>query len=244
MMESIMHYPITFSSIKRKLIEVIDDLKSCKVRAVMLKDNSTKLQLIVFIVLSLIIFGVIFFNSTNQIDFYSRMVYTLLIVLITFIVYCLSDYFWFLKNKQYVYEQSIRERELMKDLLKRTNVSLINSELTKQEQIELVINYYAKEINTYTYRYLGEIIFLLITLLCINQLLFFFNLMLFFGMFVYDGLYVRGSATQAFSDTILLLSCIKEFNKEDPKKCKKYILENKKKEIRNLKELYKLVLID
>jgi len=239
-----MYYPITFSSLKRKLIEVIDDLKSCKVRAVMLKNNSTKLQLIVFIVLSLIIFGVIFFNSTNQVDFYLRMVYTLLIVLITFIVYCLSDYFWFLKNKQYVYEQSIREKELMKDLLKRTNVSLINSELTKQEQIELVINYYAKEINTYTYRYLGEIIFLLITLLCINQLLFFFNLMLFFGMFVYDGLYVRGSATQAFSDTILLLSCIKEFNKEDSKKCKKYVLENKKKEIRNLKELYKLVLID
>ena len=68
--------------------------------------------------------------------------------------------------------------------------------------------------------------------------------MLFLGMFVYDGLYVRGSTTQAFSDTILLLSCIKEFNKEDPKKCKKYVLENKKKEIRNLKELYKLVLID
>ena len=132
----------------------------------------------------------------------------------------------------------------MKNLLNRANVDIINSELTKQEQIELVTNYYAKEINTYTYRYLGEIIFLLITLLCINQLFFFFNLMLFLGMFVYDGLYVRGSTTQAFSDTILLLSCIKEFNKEDPKKCKKYILENKKKEIRNLKELYKLVLFD
>jgi len=47
----------------------------------------------------------------------------------------------------------------MRDLLDRANVDIISSELTKQEQIQFVINYYAKEINTYTYRYLGEIIF-------------------------------------------------------------------------------------
>ena len=244
MMDSIMHYPITFIAIKRKIIEVIDDLKSCKVRAVMLKETSTTEQFILFIVFSFIIFGIILFNSTNQADFYSHTINTLLIVLITFIIYCLSDYFWFLKNKQYVYERNIRETEFMKDLLDKANASLINTELTKQVQIQLVTNYYAKEINTYIYRYLGEIIFLLIVLLYINQLFFYFNLVLFFGMFVYDALYARGSTTQAFSDIVLLLSCIKEFNKEDPKKCKKYILENKKKEIRDLKKLYKSILKD
>ncbi len=244
MMDSIMHYPITFGAIKIKIIEVIDDLKSCKTRAIMLKDNSTTEQFVVFIVFSLIIFGIILFNSVSQADFYSHTINTLLIVLITFIIYCLSDYFWFLKNKQYVYERNIRETEIIKGLLGKTNISLINTELTKQVQIQLVTNYYAKEINSYIYRYLGEIICLLIVLLYINQLFFYFNLVLFFGMFVYDALYARGSTTQAFADTILLLSCIKEFNKEDPKKCKKYILENKKKEIRDLKKLYKSILKD
>src|ERR1035437_8916590 len=148
MMDSIMHYPITFIAIKRKIIEVIDDLKSCKVRAVMLKETSTTEQFILFIVFSFIIFGIILFNSTNQADFYSHTINTLLIVLITFIIYCLSDYFWFLKNKQYVYERNIRETEFMKDLLDKANASLINTELTKQVQIQLVTNYYAKEINT------------------------------------------------------------------------------------------------
>ena len=244
MMDSIMHYPITFGAIKRKIIEVIDDIKSCKVRAIMLKDNSTTEQFVVFIVFSLIIFGIILFNSVSQADFYSHTLNTLLISLITFIIYCISDYFWYSKNKQYTYERSLHETEIINGLLVKTNISLIDTKLTKQVQIQLVTNYYAKEINTYIYRYLGEIICLLIVLLCINQLFFYFNLVLFFGMFVYDALYARGSTTQAFADTILLLSCIKEFNKEDPKKCKKYILENKNKEIKNLKELYKLVLTE
>ena len=57
MMDSIMHYPITFTAMKRKLIEVIDDIKSCKTRAIMLKDNSTTEQFVVFIVFSLIYFS-------------------------------------------------------------------------------------------------------------------------------------------------------------------------------------------
>ena len=127
MMDSIMHYPITFTAIKRKLIEVIDDIKSCKVRATMLKDNSTTEQFVVFIVFSLIIFGIILFNSVSQADFYSHTFNTLFISLITFIIYCISDYFWYSKNKQYAYEGSLHETEIIKGLLDKTNENLIDA---------------------------------------------------------------------------------------------------------------------
>lgn len=237
-MDSLMHFEISFSSIKHKIIEVIDDLKSCIVRVKMLKDNATNTQLLIYILIALFIFGSIIFRAGTQDDFNLQVVNSLLIIIITFITYCISDYFWFLKNKHFVYEKGISENTFIKDLTKKIDMNLIDRELTYQEQILKVTDYYTKEIKSYMYRFLGEVIILIVLVSFINPLFFYYNIALFFGMFVFNSLYEGQSTTQAFSDIILLSSCIKEFNEKEPKKCKSFIIKNKSSEVRNLKKIY------
>lgn len=207
----------------------------------MLKDGANNTQVTIFIIVTLLILGSIIFHSGSQIDFYTKLISTLLIVIITFINYCISDYFWFLKLKQYKYTIMIANTEFIKELSSKTDENLMDRKLTYQEQILSVTNYYNKEIKRITYRYLGEIIVLLILSFYVNEFLFYFNLAVFIGMFVYDALYANELITQAFNDVKLIINCIKEFNKNDPEICKRFILNNKKPEVRTLREIYKYV---
>ncbi|MCL4387192.1 hypothetical protein M1307_02210, partial [Patescibacteria group bacterium] len=69
-----------------------------------------------------------------------------------------------------------------------------------------------------------------------------YNLVVFIAMFFYVSLYERQSKTQAFADIFYLTNSIREFIKEDPARCKDFILKSKHQEIRDLKKLYRFIL--
>jgi hypothetical protein len=233
-----------FQQIKDVALEVISDLESCKNRALMLKGYASNKHLLIFISVTLVMLGIIIFKSSSQAEFYLNFLKLLSILLLSFLVYCQSDCFWFLKNKAYIYDYNIKNKDNADVLLERAkNADNLDEEINIQEQLAFTVSIYSKVYKKHTTRYLIEIIILLFfVLFFINPLFFFYNLALFGVMFIYDALYERGSAVQAFADIIFIINCIKRLNSENPKRCKEFITKNKHQEIRDLTKLYNIVL--
>ena len=209
----------------------------------MLKGYASNKHLLIFISITLVMLGIIIFKSSSQAEFYLNFLKLLSILLLSFLVYCQSDCFWFIKNKVYSYDYNIKNKDNADVLLERAkNADSLDEEINIQEQLVFTVNFYSEVYKKHTTRYLVEIIILLIVLFFINPLFFFYNLALFGGMFVYDALYVRESAVQAFADIIFIINCIKRLNSENPKKCKEFITKNKHQEIKDLTKLYYIVL--
>jgi hypothetical protein len=232
-----------FQQIKDVALEVMSDLTSCKNRALMLKDRASNKHLLIFISVTLVMLGIIIFKSSSQAEFYLNFLKLLSILLLSFLVYCQSDCFWFIKNKAYIYDFNIKNKDHADVLLERAkNADSLDEEINIQEQLIFTVSIYSEVYKIHATRYLIEIIILLFILFFINPLFFFYNLALFGVMFAYDALYERGSAVQAFADIIFIINCIKRLNNENPKKCKEFITKNKHQEIRDLTKLYHIVL--
>jgi len=232
-----------FQQIKDVALEVISDLESCKNRALMLKNYASNKHFLIFISVTLVMLGIIIFKSSSQAEFYLNFLKLFSILLISFFIFCQSDCFWFLKNKAYIYDYNIKNKDHADVLLERAKTAdSLDEEINIQEQLVFTVNFYSEVYKKHTTRYLIEIIILLFILFFINPLFFFYNLALFGGMFVYDALYVRESAVQAFADIIFIINCIKRLNSENPKKCKEFITKNKHQEIRDLTKLYHIAL--
>lgn len=229
-------------TIKRLIHDVIDDLNSCKNRFLFLENRALRKHLLIFLFITLGVLGVVIFTSVSQAEFYLNFLKLLLVLLISFFVYCQSDCFWFLIFKAYLYNYNIKHRRHMKDLLDQANKVNFTKTGSVEGQILVTAFFNSKGYKEHAVRYIVEICIMLIILLCIMPIFFFYNLVVFGVMFVYVSLYEGQSTAHAFSDIIALINCIKELIKEDPKKCREFILESKYQEVKDLGKLYKFVL--
>jgi len=228
--------------IKREAREVVGDLVSCKNRFKFLESNASNKHLIIFMIITLGALGIIIFSSGSQAEFYFNFLKLLFVLLISFFVFCQSDCFWFLIIRAYIYDYNIKHRRHMRMLLQKADEINFNKEGNLEGGIILTAILSSSGYKRHAIRYVIEICFMLFILLYIMPDFFLYNLVIFIAMFVYVSLYERQSKTQAFADIIYLINSIKEFIKEDPKKCRDFILESKHQEIRDLKKLYKFVL--
>ncbi len=230
------------TTIKRIVLEVAGDLVSCKNRFLMLEGYATNRHFLVFIFVTLIILGIVIFSSGSQPEFYLNLLKLLLVLLMSFFVYCQSDCFWFLIAKAYLYDYKIKHRRHMKTLMEMANKTSFNETGNIQGYILLTAFYNSRGYKRHATRYLIEICLMLFMFLYIMPDFFLYNLGIFAAMFVYVFLYEREAISQVFGDIILLINCIRELIKEDPKECRIFILKNNNQEIRDLKKLYKFVL--
>jgi len=130
----------------------------------------------------------------------------------------------------------------MKDLLDQANKVDFTKTRSVEGQILVTAFFNSKGYKEHAVRYIVEICIMLIILLYIMPIFFLYNLAVFIIMFAYVSLYEGQVSTHVFSDIIALVNCIKELIKEDPKKCREFIIESKYQEVKDLGKLYKFVL--
>ncbi|MDO8658297.1 MAG: hypothetical protein Q7K55_06150 [Candidatus Levybacteria bacterium] len=215
-----------FQEIKKIYLDVIDTFRSCIFHASdLLIDSSTK-DAIIFFVFFLLVLAITIFYSNSQVEFYINLLKILFILVITYFIFCISDYFWFVIKKRQVYKLNLENKKNINGLLKEMDYSKSMEEEDVKKQILSIVKFYANDLKTGARMYVIEISFLLILLLFIDPLFFLFNIALFGGMFFYVFLYEGQSVNQAFDDTEALLYCIYKLNKENPDKCKRFITKN------------------
>ena len=229
--------------LQRLIREIIGDLSSCKNRFLFIEHNASKKNLIIFSILTLVILGIIVFNSNTQASFYLSFLKLLVVLLMTFFVYTQSESFWFLILKGYTYSYNIKHKRHMKKILELAEKTKFNEPSNTEGYILLLAFGNAKGYKRHAKRYLVEICLMLFLFFYIMPEFFLFGLFIFIAMFFYMSLINKESINYAFSDIVNLTNAIRKLIKEDPKKCRKFIMENKNKEIRDLKKMYAYLIL-
>lgn len=229
--------------IKITFFDAVHDFWSSIAHANDLMIYSSTKNIIIFSISALLVLAFVIFNSESIVGFYISISRVLITIIASYFIFCLSDYFWFLIKRNAIYKWNIKHKNRINILLdrKRKDKSL-DEKINFEEEIIYTATLNSKDYKYHAIRYAVEICFLLFTLLYIDPMLFVFNLFLFCGMFIYIFLYEEQSVDQAFDSISTLLYCIDSFNRDNPEKCKRLIMNNELKEIRELIYLYKAVL--
>lgn len=231
-----------FKNIKSTFFDLVFETKTIIFHAEDLLFNSSTKNIRKFYVFVILILAIIIFRSNSLMAFYINLFGALFCSIVSYYIYCLSDYFWFLIKKKQVYALIIKYKKNINLLIKRLPLTSDIEEDTNEKQILSTVSFYSESYKVHTYRYAVEIILLLLILLFTYPLFFLLNIAIFCGMFIYTFIYEQESSGQVFNDITLLLNSITELHKEDPEKCKRFILNNKKEEIKDLKMLYQAVI--
>lgn len=228
--------------IKDIFFDVIGDLKSCFIPVNDLAIHSSSKDKKIFLATVILFLTIIIFRSDSKTTFYINLLIFMFFSLVSYFIYCLSDYFWFLIGKKQVYQLNLQNKRNIDTLLKRMlNEKNNNEKVNFQDEINSIVQFYSCGYKTHAKRYAIEILVFLFILLFTFPLFFLFDLALFFGMFFYVFLCEGQYVNQAFDDIALLLYCINGFYKENPKKCKIFITKSKQEEIKDLNKLYNAV---
>jgi hypothetical protein len=225
---------------KRILSDVFDDIKSCFYHAYEIITTPSDRNWSKFVILVVIILAILIFKSNDQATFFINLIKYSIICTIIYLIYCISNYYWFLETRSYAYKNTLKNKIFMKkalSLMKKDN-NLEN--ITNYENVIINISSYATIGYTlHAYRYILELFFLFLIMLFIDFYFFIFCFILVFGVYLYVSKYEKGAYNQALSDIGILIYCIKKLNLENPNKCKRFIMENKHQEVKDLKNLYK-----
>jgi len=231
--------------IKTTFLEVISDFKSCINRANYFISNSTKKQLDIFFAVFIIFLAIVIVISGNKDIFFLNILKIIFVCLITYLIYCISDYFWFLIKKNSIYKiaLTLRNREYIDSLIKKTQVPNSNQDkLDPKQKIYLVTRFYNKEYKYHAKRYAIEIAILQYVLLFYFPSIFILNLLLFGAMYFYVFIYEHEASFHAIDDIQLLIGNIKRLHEINPKQCKEFIINNDHQEVKDLKKLYNAVI--
>lgn len=229
--------------VKTTSLEIIDDFKSFIYRAEILLDDSPSRNIKIFFLTVIYALLIALFFSQNKVEFYINIFRVLLISFVTFFIYCLSDYFWFLIKKEQIYRQNLKDTKSINKIIKIMHNRINEQSNTGfEEKIISVIEYYSSEYKIHAKRYAIEISIFLLILLFTFPWFFLFNIAVFCAMYFYIFFHETQSIDQAFDDIGYLLYCINNFNKENPEKCEKFIAQSEQEEIRGLVWLYIAVL--
>lgn len=228
--------------IKETYHDVITTFGSCIIHANDLLIYSSTKDAIIFFVFFIFILAITIFYSSNQAEFYINLLRVLFTIVITYFIFCISDYFWFVIKKKQVYKLNLENKKNINKLLNKIDYNKSAEEVDNEKQILSIVKFYSEKLKIQATRYAIEISLLLLLLLFINPTLFLFNIILFGGMFFYIFLYEWQSVNQAFDDIEALIYFIDKLNKENPEKCKKFMKESEHEEIKNLSNLYQAVL--
>lgn len=231
-----------FQKIKNTFFDLVSDAKSTIFHAKNLLSNSSTKNIRKFYASVILILIIIIFRSNSLMAFYINFFGALFCSIVSYHIFCLSDYFWFLVRKKQVYALNIKYKKNINLLIKRLPLTSDTEEDTNEEQILSNVRFYSEGYKVYTNRFAVEIILLLLILLFTYPLFFLLNIAIFCGMFIYAFIYEQESSGQVFGTITLLLNCINELHKEDPEKCKRFIIKNELEEIKDLKMLYQSVI--
>lgn len=230
--------------IKAVFLDIVGDFKSSIIHAHDLLIHSSTKSVIIFFSISLILFFAVVFNSNNQAGFYINFLRILLVSSATYFVFCLSNYFWFLMKRRGYYKTIINHKKKISEFLEAIREK--DEALDENANFEEIISYTAKlnsiEYKYHAKRYAIESFIIIFLLGYIDSNFLILNILLFGGMSIYVLLYEPLAYDQGFDDIRMLVYCTDRFSKKHPKKCKKFIMESKLKEIKELKVIYKAVL--
>ncbi|GEM_PF-4090987 len=224
--------------IKDTFFHVVSDFKSSIFHVNDLLIHSQDKHFKMFFALVILILAMITFRSNSQTALYLNLFMVIFVSLISYFIFCLSDYFWFLIKKKVVYTENIKYKKNINFCIKRMPQNSDIEEDSYEKQILATVGFYSNGYKIHTYRYAAQIVLFLLILLFSYPDFFLLNIAIFCGMFVYTFVYEQESSGHAFNDISLLLNCINELHKENPEKCKSFILKNELEEIKELKMLY------
>lgn len=231
-----------FKNIKSTFFDLVFETKTIIFHAEDLLFNSSTKNIRKFYIFVILILAIIIFRSNSLMAFYINLFGALFCSIVSYYIYCLSDYFWFLIKKKQVYALIIKYKKNINLLIKRLPLTSDIEEDTNEKQILSTVSFYSESYKVHTYRYAVEIILLLLILLFTYPLFFLLNIAIFCGMYIYTLIYEQESSGQVFNDITLLLNSITELHKEDPEKCKRFIIDNELEEVKDLKMLYQSVI--
>ncbi len=231
-----------FRKIKNLFSEIQGDFVSCRNRARFLLQSSPVDKRILAIGLVVVfIFALSINPNPNDILFYFLKV--VFVSVISFIIFTLSDTFWFLIKKNWMYKVHIKKRSTINYYLKRINILKIeDSEKENPEGAIYVISYNNfAGFKYHAWRNGIEASILLIILLYFFPTFFVFNLLLFCMLFFYVMIFDNQSSSQVFEDIKNLVFCVRKIYKDNPENCRKFIFENKMESVRELGAIYRTV---
>lgn len=226
------------------LLELKGDLESCYNRANYFINKSYVIDLKIIFAFVAAFFVLLIFRSGNSTTFLINLIDLIIVGLITFLIYCSSDRFWYLILKGKVYRWSISDKRYIRRIVNKLNES--KEEETEEKHIEaqilLTSAFNANEYKTHVRRVGIEIFALFLILLLYFPNAFLLNILIVGAMFLYVYLYDRGYMRQVINDLLYIALLIRKFHKKNPQKCKNFILKNELKEVRDLKLLYKKII--
>jgi len=224
--------------------ELRGDLESCYYRANYFINKSYVIDLKIIFAFVAAFFVLLILRSGNPTSFLINLINIIIVGLITFLIYCSSDRFWYLINKAQMYKWGILDKKYIKiivDKLKEYDeVEPEDKNLKAQILMTTVFN--SNGHKKHIYRIGVEILALLWILLIYFPDAFLLNLVIVGAMYFYISFYERGYMGQIIFDLIYLAKLIRLFHKENPKECKTFILKHELKEIRDLKLLYRKII--
>lgn len=228
--------------IKSIAFDVVDDLESCLNRAKGLLYYSSTKDKKIFLAMAAIILLIILFHSHSESSFYLNLMKVLFISFVSFLIMVLSDTFWFLIKKKAMYKWNIKNKNIATLLIRAgKNEEKLNSKNINAEILTTAL-FYSQEYKYHAKRNGFEICLILLLLFFTFPSFVLFNIALFCAMFVYVFLYEQQSVEQVFDDISSLILLIGMSYKNNSKACEKFIINNNKQEIRDLKMLYDVVL--
>ncbi|GIV44974.1 MAG: hypothetical protein KatS3mg035_2097 [Bacteroidia bacterium] len=231
-------------NIKNIIVEVLADLESCFNRAsYFINTASSPKGELIFFLLSILVLFTLTLRSADEANFCFNLSKIIFVSIATFLVFCLSDTFWFLIKKAQIYKWNIKNKKNIKMLIEQIGNKKYPD--IDREHIEVKILSIAN-FNTEGYKYHAkrnavEVGFILLVLLFTFPSFFIYNIALFCGMFIYIFLYEEESFDHIYSDIAYLIYYIEILYRENPKNCKKFIIKNRNHKIRELRTIFNLI---
>lgn len=184
-----------------------------------------------------------FFVISNESDIILSFARVALASIATLLILTWSNTFWFLVKKSWIYKIHVKKRKSINYYLKNIETLKVDDEEPEnlEDTLYTISNNNSGGFKYHAIRNAVEVILLLILLLYVIPSFFLFNLGLIAVQFFWVMLDEDQSIFYAFNELEKLVYYVHKFYKENPKKCKKFIFDNKMKSVRELEEIYKAV---
>lgn len=220
--------------------QIYSDLNSCKHRFFYLWNTS---PLLLKIFISFFAVCILLFSLTTSSigQFITYILKMTISGVITFLIFTLSDTFWFLVKKNHMFHTVLSAKRNHAFYVRRLRTQDLGEVDNPIGEIYVRIHFYAYFVKQETIRIAVEVGILLIVLIILYPYLFVFNVILVGAMYFYVFIYDDESIPQVRYDLARIIQCVEKMYIDNQKECKKFIFENKMPYVRKLDSIYNAI---
>lgn len=220
------------------IFDLWGDFRSCRNRAAWLVHYTPAR---VFLILYPFFILGLSDNAHSFLEFTLITLKILFVSVLSFIVFVLSDTFWFLTKKTYVYTKSLNTQEFITFYLNKNKPVIPQDAEELKAQIQDIQRLHFKDAALRLRNYKIKIVILLLLIFLTSAPFLYFNMAVFIAMMVYKGVYDNEPYEYAFAELLTVTHCVLALYKINPEDCKRFILENENQYMKKLEKVYRVV---